>query len=320
MSPAISIIIPVYNAERYLRRCLDSIVRQTMSDFEVICVNDGSTDSSVDILEQFANMDNRFKIYHQTNKGVSATRQVGLNLGGGNFVIHADPDDWVEPDWLECLYEEALRSGAGMVICDFERVYNDRRVYYCQKPSTLNAQDVLKDLLTGRLWGPCWNKLILLEKIKQYDIKFITQMNLWEDLYFNCLLLANGDVKVAYVPKALYHYDSCTNPNSIVRYRKPSHVKSGMILIDDLQKRLPERRFDECWYYRKSRIKDWIFELNIPEYDVAQVYSEINDEYIAMSRKVGLFDKKRYIAMSLKGHPIIAHLLWNAVFRLKKII
>lgn len=83
MSPAISIIIPVYNAERYLRRCLDSIVRQTMSDFEVICVNDGSTDSSVDILEQFANMDNRFKIYHQTNKGVSATRQVGLNLGGG---------------------------------------------------------------------------------------------------------------------------------------------------------------------------------------------------------------------------------------------
>ena len=103
-NPVISIIIAVYNAERYIKRCLDSILNQTFNDFEVICINDGSSDDSRKIIKDYAQRDRRIVYIEQENKGVSATRQVGLDHAKGLYVIHVDPDDWVEPNFLELLY------------------------------------------------------------------------------------------------------------------------------------------------------------------------------------------------------------------------
>ena len=118
-NPKISVIVPVYKAEHYLARCVDTLLAQTFDDFEVILVDDGSPDNSGAICDEYALKDKRVRVIHQPNAGVSMARQKGLDNARGEYVIHADPDDWVEPDMLKELYAKAKEEDADMVICDF---------------------------------------------------------------------------------------------------------------------------------------------------------------------------------------------------------
>ena len=101
MTPAVSVIVPVYNAEPYIRRCLDSISAQTFKDFEVILIDDGSPDHCGAICDEYARQDSRFRVIHKENEGVAVARQCGIDNAQGTYSIHCDPDDWVEPNWLE---------------------------------------------------------------------------------------------------------------------------------------------------------------------------------------------------------------------------
>ena len=123
MPPSISIIVPVYKAEPYLHRCVDSLLAQTFTDFEVLLIDDGSPDRSGEICDDYARKDARVRVFHQENGGVSVARQRGLDEALGEYTIHADPDDWVEPDMLEALYRKAKEDDADMVICDFVNEY-----------------------------------------------------------------------------------------------------------------------------------------------------------------------------------------------------
>ena len=114
----ISVIVAIYNAQKTLPRLIDSLKAQTMPDFEVLLINDGSTDASESICDEVAQSDNRFKAFHKPNEGIGSTRQFGIDHASGEYTIHADADDWVEPDYLELLYHEAISSEADMVICD----------------------------------------------------------------------------------------------------------------------------------------------------------------------------------------------------------
>lgn len=105
MDVKISVVLPVYNVANYLRKCLDSLVNQTFKDFEVICVNDGSTDLSLGILEGYAVSDSRFKIINQENQGLSGARNTGIEHVQGDYVIFVDSDDWLEENALELLYD-----------------------------------------------------------------------------------------------------------------------------------------------------------------------------------------------------------------------
>lgn len=117
--PKISIIVPVYKAEKYLNRCVDSILAQTFTDFELLLIDDGSPDKSGEICDEYARKDSRVRVIHKENGGVSSARQRGLDESIGEYTIHADPDDWVEPTMLEELYNKANKEDADMVICDF---------------------------------------------------------------------------------------------------------------------------------------------------------------------------------------------------------
>lgn len=119
---AISIIIPVYNVEKYLRECLGSILNQTFTDFEVICVNDGSTDSSLKILEEYSQKDSRFKIINQEKQGAGAARNNGLKYAQGEFVQFLDSDDYFEPTMLEEMYNKAREFDADLVVCSAKKV------------------------------------------------------------------------------------------------------------------------------------------------------------------------------------------------------
>ena len=211
----VSVIVPVYKAEAYLERCVDSLLAQTFRDFEILLIDDGSPDRSGEICDMYARKDDRVRVFHQKNSGVSMARQKGLDEARGEYVIHADPDDWVEPDMLQELYAKAKEEDADIVICDFYANYPGRQIYSSQRPSSLRHEAVLCDLFQ-QLHGSCWNKLVRRVCYNKYNVRFPEGITCWEDLYVNAALLAH-DITVAYLPKAFYHYDQFSNTNSIVR-------------------------------------------------------------------------------------------------------
>lgn len=112
----VSVVIPVYNVENYLEECLDSIINQTLKDIEIICINDGSTDASIDILEKYAKADSRIQIFNQNNSGLSAARNRGIELSKGEFVYFIDSDDYLDLNALKELYDLSVKYGTDFII------------------------------------------------------------------------------------------------------------------------------------------------------------------------------------------------------------
>ena len=126
--PAISVIIPIYNVEKYLRRCLDSVKNQTFPDWEAICVNDGSPDNSAEILEEYAKKDARFKIVNKENGGLSDARNAGMAVASGKYILYLDSDDFIHPQTMEIAYSLALRDGSDIVSFTYDRIYRPQLI------------------------------------------------------------------------------------------------------------------------------------------------------------------------------------------------
>lgn len=235
--PAISVIIPVYKAEKYLHRCVDSLLIQTFLDFEVLLIDDGSPDSSGNICDEYARKDSRIRVFHKENGGVSSARQCGVNHALGEYTIHADPDDWVEPNMLEMLYKKAKEENADMVICDFYEECNNKRRYVKQRPTALDHNTVLHELFQ-QLHGSCWNKLLKRVCYKD-EVCFTPNLTFCEDLCFNALILKKN-IKISYLPCAFYHYVQNVNEESLTRTSSPEQY---IVLMDILRKELSRKAF-----------------------------------------------------------------------------
>lgn len=310
-SPVISVIVAVYQSEKYMRRCLDSIRGQSFSDFEVIMVDDGSRDKSGVICDEYAKLDSRFRAIHKKHEGVSSARQTGLDAANGEYIIHADPDDWVEPTWLQNLFHKIMDENADIVICDYERVYSNQTSYCCQKPRTLNSNDILADLLEGGIWGCCWNKMVKKSCFDQYKVSFNTDMSFWEDLHVTCLLIIRG-AKVTYLPEVLYHYDSMVNTNSILRSLPSEDKIQSMIIFNDmLSPLMTSHVFDEGWYHKKSAVKNNLFLSNNHASRVRNTYPEINHRYIIESKSCTVGSLEYCVGLCLRGHSFFAHSLYR---------
>lgn len=214
--PAISVIMPIYKAEKYLNKAIDSILAQTYKNFELLLVDDGSPDASGIICDEYASIDNRIRVFHKENGGVSSARQLGLDNAIGEYVIHADPDDWIESDMLADLYKVAKQENADLIICDFFVNIDNKQIYIEQRPRSLDYQTVQCDLFR-KLHGSSSNKLIRRECFKRFGIKYPEDLSFCEDLFVNTSLLLH-DIKVSYLHKAFFHYVKNINDNSIVKY------------------------------------------------------------------------------------------------------
>ena len=178
----ISVIIPVYNTEQYLRRCIDSVLAQTFQDFELLLIDDGSTDSSGAICDEYAAQDARVRVFHKENGGVSSARNVGLDHAQGEWITFADSDDYVFSCWLENFVLNT--SGNDLVVQGFKTSYpyefmNNKElhgVYYKG-----NCKDGLLELHKNRILGYLWVKLFRAEIIRNYRICFDTKISLMED-------------------------------------------------------------------------------------------------------------------------------------------
>lgn len=238
--PDISVIVPVYNAEGYIHRCVDSLLQQTYSNFEIILVDDGSPDGSGAICDEYARKDSRVKVIHKENGGVASARQLGIDNAKGEYTIHADPDDWVEPTMLEQLCNKAKAADADMVICDFWVDCEQQNIYRTQQPTSNSADAVLDDLLFNRMHGALWNKLIKRDCYSKFNVSFVAGLNYCED-YLVCVKLLQRGIKVAYLNKAFYHYDQIVNSNSITRNYTLKIYRQRVLFIDELKRVLNEK-------------------------------------------------------------------------------
>lgn len=248
--PKISIIVPVYKAENYLRRCVDSILNQTFTDFELILVDDGSPDRSGKICDEYARKDSRIRVFHKENGGVSSARQKGMDEAVGEYTIHADPDDWVEPNMLEELYRKAKEEEADMVICDFFHNDGNKQSYIKQKPSALDNKTVLSELFQ-QLHGSCCNKLV---KRVCYSgkAKFPKEINCCEDLIW-CVQVLPLCRKISYVGKAFYHY-TVTDGESQSKVISAKRSREDMKMLHTLELLLSSKREAMAAMYKRTVI------------------------------------------------------------------
>lgn len=220
----ISIIIPVYNVEKYLPKCLDSIVNQTYKNLEIICVNDESPDGCLKILENYAEKDNRVKIVSQKNQGLSGARNTGAKYVTGDYIMYVDSDDWIEPDTCEIALNKALEQKADLVFWTYTREFENSSVpkkIFDQAEIVFDKEDT-KNKLHRRLFGlygeelsspenadsivTAWGKLYKAELIINHNIEFVDTKKIGtEDALFNVYVF--GYVKKAvFINKCLNHY------------------------------------------------------------------------------------------------------------------
>lgn len=202
--PVVSIIIPVYNAQDYLRQCIDSILAQTFGDYELILVDDGSTDRSGAICDEYVERDCRIKVVHQQNLGLPSARKVGIDHAKGNYVLFVDADDWVDPNHLESYVIMAERERADVVLGGFVSEYPRKRVKCANIPVSLTAKEIILECLNNTLHAGVVFKLLRKELFENHKINF-PKYNYFEDMYFTIeiLLLAN---KIVSTGLTTYHY------------------------------------------------------------------------------------------------------------------
>ncbi|CAD6364620.1 glycosyltransferase [Shewanella profunda] len=207
MQPIISIIIPIYKVERFLERCLNSVLAQTYNDFEVICINDGSPDNCDLILAEYEKNDNRIKVINQVNQGPSVARNAGLSSARGDYVYFIDPDDAIQPQTLEIAFLLAKKHQADLVV--WQRVYSNGlgkpdKIFDLKKIDAVIITDPLyhKSKRHNKIGSVVWNKLYKRELLK--DIFFIPGIH-YEDISFSFSVIAKRP-KTVIIPTPLYLY------------------------------------------------------------------------------------------------------------------
>lgn len=203
----ISVIVPIYNVEKYLVRCIESIINQSYQDLEIILVDDGSTDSSGKICDEYALKDVRIIVVHKENGGLSDARNAGLAHATGEYIGYVDGDDWIEPDMYEKMVSNCMSTGMDVAACRYREVYPDSIIdNSSERVLTLSREEALEIYLCGhpnvKIYNSVWSKLFRADLVK--DFRFpVGQKS--EDIMYTTKAFCNMNGCV-YIDKALYNY------------------------------------------------------------------------------------------------------------------
>lgn len=280
----VSVIVPVYNVEKYLKRCLDSLINQTLSDIDIICINDGSKDSSLQILEQYAQKDSRIVIYNQENSGLSVARNTGLEHASGEYIGFVDSDDWVDLDFYENLYNSAKNNNADIAVADFIREHPNKkpkRLKLKEEKIYTTPEDKFMICKVHRE-GCVWNKIYRTEFIHSINLKFVPKMY-YEDRDFTIRSLYFSK-KLVTTPNTYYRY--FVNPKSIVNKRRNYIQDEHYILV----------RQQVLQFIKEHNIKvpDGLYKAEIYRYKLFgktlfTIKESINTKYIFLFGKIQIF-------------------------------
>ena len=221
----LSIIVPVYNVEKYLPKCLESLIKQTLKDIEIICVNDGSMDNSLAILKEFASKDSRIRIIDNQHQGVAKTRNTGIEQSTGEYIGFVDSDDYIDIDFFEKLYNSATKSNSDIAIASILKHKNFFNIYnaqYTKEETAITIQDKIKLCEDKKhFFFYAWNKIYHSGFIKENNIKF-SEGQIYEDVMFAIKALYYSN-KIISVYGTKYHY--IEHENSLTKYKDKTGEK-----------------------------------------------------------------------------------------------
>ena len=240
----VSVIIPVYNVENYLRQCLDSLINQTLKEIEIICVNDGSTDTSPQILEEYAHKDGRIQIINIENSGVGASRKTGLDVSNGDFIAFVDSDDWVKLDAYEKLYSHAVLNHSDIVFFNTEsydenkdnyifldrydiiKYFEDNKIDF---KLNFNYKDI-KPFVLNRNFA-AWNKLYKSEFLKGYNDFYFPKHITFEDVPFHVQVMLRAK-RISFRTEKLYTYRLSNINSKINSSHKKRDIFNIFVVVD----------------------------------------------------------------------------------------
>lgn len=229
--PCISIIIPVYNTEQYLHRCIDSVLSQTFEDFEVLLADDGSTDASGAICDEYAAKDSRIRVFHKENGGVGSARDLGLDNAIGEYVTFADSDDWIESTMFEEMYGKLVAEQADFVYCDINTVTDYSREVYSEPDFSQDKLQMLNSFILSKVIS-LWRIMVSRTIFEKNRIRHPERISFAEDFHVVMRLLIFAD-RICYVDKALCNYYR-ENASSITHTFSEKHNEQGRWVFLDI--------------------------------------------------------------------------------------
>ena len=289
--PKVSVVIPVYNVDRFLAQCLDSVVAQTLSDIEIICVNDGSTDRSSSILNEYAQRDTRIVIVDQANQGLAGARNTGLDAATGQYVLFLDSDDWAEVTMIEEAYTRCAEDDAEIGIFKVRYVYTDTGVsvdghWTLQLGLIPENVPFSRDEMVGNIFRfvtPCvWNKMFKRSFILDGRLRFVRGLLRAEDIPFTWVALANA-MRITVLDRVLVNYrkgvsdslQSTIHEKPIEICRALALAKEGLVragVFTQLERDFTNAALYQCLFTLESLTTAGAFR---------ELYNALTDRYFA---------------------------------------
>lgn len=264
----VSVIVPVYNVELYLEKCLDSLMNQTYKNLEILLIDDGSLDNSGSICDEYSKKDSRFVVIHKSNGGVSSARNEGLKQMNGNYFTFVDPDDVVDKNYVKILLENCLKHNCEISICGVRDVYENQQIRSCSKKfkKKIDKSRAIQEVLnskyyTGVVWGKIYKKEIL------DFIRFDENLKIAEDLKFLINILEN--IESVYVDTTVCLYNFTLRNNSATSCEFNENWKNEILLCENIENTLTNKKLKK--YAKKRYIKinlDCIIKLVREGYDL----------------------------------------------------
>lgn len=273
----ISVIVPIYNAEKFVSVCLEGLLNQTYSDIEIICVDDGSKDASVKIIDEYLSKDSRVKLYTKTNGGAASARNYGMNYAQGEYITFVDADDYVDSDFIETLYNGILNND--ILITGYKKVTMDtHEIMYSVIPSN-NVWSQFKYVST------C-SKLYRREFLISHNIMF-EPLKVAEDVYFNLNCFTQKDVKVKVLEYAGYNY--CLNISSTTQNLTAIKKENNNELLNVIELMYKNFNFDKfdyqlvSFFYLKTVVQYLLMQARI--YDQNHLYMDYEESFKFLTEK-----------------------------------
>ena len=304
MALLVTIIVPIYGTEKYIRQCAESIFKQTYQNIEFIFVNDCTKDRSLEILkeviEEFPLLKKRIKVINNSqNSGLAFSRKAGLNVATGDYIIHFDSDDFVEPTIIEELVNCATNESADIVICDYDLVTDKAPININVNPP-LNKDELISRLFIGDIHSSLCNKLIKKDIYTINNITPIEGLNMHEDLLMTYKLVYYSQ-KIAYIPSTLYHYRLFVQ-GSYTSVKMSDKLQTNKIqLLEDVN----------TFITQKAKLSDVPKLRNSFKYLITRIKSEIL--FYGNLDNMTVFKQKDF---RVTFHDIIRHPCLNIVFKL----
>lgn len=282
MNPIVSVIVPVYNAEKHLYRCIDCILVQSFTDFELLLINDGSKDNSDKICDGYAVNDSRVRVFHKENGGASAARNYGLDKAVGKYICFIDADDWVDKDYIESLLPA---EDEDMVVCSF--MYDTKDVFHLSDIAR-DKQNIGKDLhilIDHMAICAPWCKIMRRDIIEQNNIRFDVNVSAGEDMLFVCDYFSAGLDKIRTISQPLYHYyvaDSGSLSHRIVDFATTEYI------LDCIKERVD----------KLSKVYDWDSNDGYKRH----LCTQLNNMLAYAKKRPSFFERLKYMKCTVDNH------------------